>query len=120
MLKSEFRQEFCRKSFEGGSGAEPREGGYHPLPQFEVPPDPSPDWFVRELAYATSYGADTLGEGGIPPPEPPLLFSVIQGEAKYLLPQDPHFSVPEDEQNTFQTMGNVFPSKVPTVKIRIP
>jgi len=36
-------KEFCRKSFEGGSGAEPREGGYHPLPQFEVPPDPSPD-----------------------------------------------------------------------------
>jgi len=50
--------------------------GYHPLPQFEVPPDPSPDWFVRELTYANSYGADTLGAGRIPPPEPPLLFSV--------------------------------------------
>jgi len=75
---------------------------------------------VRGLTYANSYGADTPGEGRIPPPELPPLFSVIQGEARYLLPQDPHFSVPEGNQNKFQTMGNVFPSIASPVKIRIP
>jgi len=69
---------------------EPNRGrGLRPLPQFEVPPDPTPNWFVRELTYAVTHGDDTPGEGGIPPPEPPPLFSVILGEARYLLPPTP-------------------------------
>jgi len=63
--------------------------GLRPLPQFEVPPDPTPDWFVKGLAYAVTYGDDSLGAGRIPPPEPPPLFSVILGEERCLLPQTP-------------------------------
>jgi len=52
-------------------------------------PDPSPEYSVRGLTYVNMHGDDTPGAGGIPPPEPPPLFSVILGEAKYLLPQTP-------------------------------
>jgi len=81
---SEFRKEFCKMSLEGGSGGicsptEPREGVT----------TPSPEHSVRGMTYANSYGADTLGERRISPPGPPLLFSVILGEAKFLLPQTP-------------------------------
>jgi len=75
---------------------------------------------MKGLTYAVMHGYDTPGDGGIPPPEPPPLFSVIWGERMHPLPPDPHFSVPEDKKNALQTMGNVFPSIVPPVKIRIP
>ena len=64
-------------------------GGYHPLPQFEVPPDPSPDWSVKGLTYAVTHGADSLGERRISPPRPPLLFSVSRGERRFPLPPTP-------------------------------
>jgi len=75
---------------------------------------------VRGLTYANSYGADnTGGEKNLSPGTPSSLFRNL-GEEEVSSPPDPHFSVPEDEQNKFQTMGNVFPSLVPDVKIRIP
>ena len=63
--------------------------GLRPLPQFEVPPDPSPEWSVNGTAYAVTHGADSLGERGISPPRPPLLFSVIWGKRKFPLPPTP-------------------------------
>jgi hypothetical protein len=58
--------------------------------------------------------------GRNPSPGTPTSLFRNPGGGKYPPPPDPHFSVPEDKQNKFQTMGNVFPSIVPTVKIRIP
>ena len=100
---------------------EPNRGrGLRPLPQFEVPPDPTPEYFVRELAYATSYGADnTGGERNLSPGTPSSLFR-NPGGGEVSPPPDPHFSVPKDKKNKFKTMGSTSPSIVPTVKIRIP
>jgi len=53
------------------------------------------------------------------PGAPSSLFRNL-GEEEVSSPPDPYFSVPEGEQNKFQTMGNVFPSIAPTIKIRIP
>jgi len=56
--------------------------GLRPLPQFEVPPDPTPEWIVNGTAYPVTHGADSLGERRISPPRPPLLFSVILEKGK--------------------------------------
>ena len=95
-------------------------GGYHPLPQFEVPPDPTPDWFVKGMTYATSYGDGNAGGEKNLSPGTPSSLSCNPGGEEVSSPPDPHFSVPKDKKNAFQTMGNVFPSIVPSVKIRIP
>ena len=95
--------------------------GLRPLPQFEGLPDPTSDWFVRGLTYANSYGdGNAGGERNLSPGTPSSLFCK-PGEGEESPPPDLHPSIPQGKHNKFQTMGNVFPSIVPTtVKIRIP
>jgi len=76
-------------SLEGGSGAEPREGVTTPSPSSWVFLTPPPEWIVKGMTYAVTYGDDTPGARRISPPEPPLLFSVSLGKRKYPLPQTP-------------------------------
>jgi len=83
-------------------------------------PDPTPDWVVRGLTYANTYGTDNAGGGRNPSPGTPTSLFRKPGEEEVSSPPDPYSSIPEDNQNAFQTMGNVFPSIVPTIKIRIP
>ena len=75
---------------------------------------------MRALAYAVTHGTDNAGGGRNPAPGTPTsLFCNLGGE-EVSSPPDPYSSIPEDNQNAFQTMGNVFPSIIPTIKIRIP
>jgi len=83
-------------------------------------PDPTPEYSVRELTYAVTHGADNTGGRRNPAPGTPTSLFCKPGGEEVSSPPDPYFSVPEDSQNKFQTMGNVFPSIVPSVKIRIP
>jgi len=73
------------------------------------------------MTYATSYGAGNAGgEKNLSPGTPSSLFR-NPGGGEVSPPPDRYLSVPKDKKNQFQTMGNVFPSIVPTtVKIRIP
>ena len=53
-------------------------------------------------------------------PKTPSSLSCHPGGDEVSPPPDPYLSVPKDKKNKFQTMGNVFPSIAPPVKIRIP
>ena len=60
------------------------------------------------------------GEGGISPPRPPLLFSVILEKGRNPLLQTFTPRSQKISRISSKKLGNVFPSIAPTIKIRIP
>jgi len=65
---------------------------------------------VRELTYANSYGTDNAGGERNPSPGTPTSLFCNPGGGEESPPPDLHPSIPQGNQNEFQTMGDVFPS----------